>query len=107
VSGLTLTDADDGRRLSVRVGDVVTLQLPESAAAGYRWTASGVDSAVVEVRRVGYEQAQGGVGSSGRAIWTLTAKSRGTVRVALEHTRPWESPAAATRSFTVTLAVDS
>ena len=100
-----MTDADDGRRLSVRVGEVVTLQLSESAGAGYRWDASPVDADVVDVRRERYEKAREGLGSAGRAIWTLTAKSPGTVRVQLVHARPWESPAAASRTFVVTLQV--
>ena len=102
---LTLTETADGGRFRVRAGDVVTVHLPENAAGGYTWTVAEADEARVHVVRRGYESTSAAVGSAGVAVWTMTAKSAGTSRIALKKSRPWEKSSAGTETFTITLDV--
>jgi len=105
VGELTLTETADGGRFRVRAGDVVTLHLPENAAGGYAWTVAEADEARVDVVRRRYESTSPAVGSAGVAVWTITAKSAGTARIALKKLRPWEPSSAGAGTFTITLDV--
>jgi len=105
VGELTLTDADDGRRVGVRVGDVIMLHLTENAAGGYQWRTTHDDPARVDVRRERYDTVNPATGSAGITVWKLTAKAAGTTRIELKKSRPWEDSASAAGTFTVTLDV--
>ena len=102
---LTLTDADAGRKVSVRVGDVIMLHLPENAAAGYQWRTSHDDPAHVEVRRERYDTVNASTGSAGIAVWKLTAKLPGSARIELKKSRPWENTDTGAQTFAITLDV--
>jgi predicted secreted protein len=91
VADVTLTEVDDGARSQVRVGDVVTIRLPENSAAGYRWSAAAIDESPVVVEGPRYQPAGGGVGSAGTSVWTLRATRPGQARVALKKARSWEA----------------
>ena len=103
MADLTLTRDDDGGRFSVRVGDVITLHLPENAAAGYRWSVVSIDETRVAVESQRYRSTSDAVGSAGVSVWTLRAKQPGAARVELKKARPWE--AEATERFTADLIV--
>ena len=90
----------------MRAGDVATLRLSENAAGGYRWTVVEGDDAHVAVARRGYETTNPAVGSAGTAVFTLTAKSLGTSRIALKKSRPWEPADSASQTFSITVNVD-
>jgi inhibitor of cysteine peptidase len=105
VNELTLTERDDGRRVSVHVGDVIMLHLPENAAGGYQWSASHADAARVDVSRERFDTVNQATGSEGIAVWKLTAKLPGTVRIELKRSRPWEGSRPATETFAMTLDV--
>jgi inhibitor of cysteine peptidase len=105
MSELTLTDADDGRHVGVRVGDVIMLHLPENAAGGYQWSASHADASRVDVSRERFDTVNQATGSAGIAVWKLTAKLPGTARIELKKSRPWEDAKTASQTFVVTLDV--
>ena len=91
----TLTEVHNGTQVTVHIGDVIKIHLPENAAAGYRWTASLLDATVFAVERHSYEPTSGAVGSAGTVVWSLRARLGGRTRVELEKSRPWESVASA------------
>ncbi|HKB13947.1 MAG TPA: protease inhibitor I42 family protein [Vicinamibacterales bacterium] len=105
MSDLTLTEADAGRRVAVRVGDIISIQLPEHAGGGYQWTASHVDDGFVDVARKGYETVNPSVGSGGIAVWIVTAEHPGSARVELIESRSWEQPAQPIHRFAITLDI--
>ena len=100
---LTLTEAVNGARISVCVGDVINICLPENSAAGYRWTVSSLDHTRLAVEDLGYQSTSDAVGSAGTATWRLSVKLAGRTRVELKKSRPWE-PAAGER-FAVELDI--
>jgi predicted secreted protein len=102
---LTLTQAQDGSRLTVRAGDVITLHLPENSAAGYRWTVSSLDETRVAVESQSYQPVSAAVGSAGTAVWMLRAKRAGTTRVELKKSRTWEPADSAVERFAVELDI--
>jgi inhibitor of cysteine peptidase len=94
VAEWTLTEAQNGRHLEVRVGDTIVISLPESGG-GYQWSPASLDEAYLAVERQHYETSHGGVGSAGSEVWRLLARRAGHTRVELKKSRSWESDAIA------------
>jgi inhibitor of cysteine peptidase len=101
----TLSEADDGESLPLKVGDCVTLRLHENASTGYRWVFDGFDANAIDAREDGYAAGAGSVGSGGDVQWTLQAKSAGTAHVKLKLWRAWEGEASVRKRFAVTLMI--
>lgn len=93
--------------MTVHVGDVLEIRLPENAAAGYRWTISSLDSTHITVLGQDYEKAGGaGVGSAGTAVLKLTPKRpSAATRIELTKARSWEPAESASQRFSVDLEV--
>jgi predicted secreted protein len=90
VAELTLTPKENGGRLAARVGDLITIHLPENSAAGYRWTVVSPDQAGVALESQDYQETGTGVGGAGMAVIKLRAKRTGSARLELKKSRSWE-----------------
>ena len=100
-----LTEAQNGARIIVHAGDVVTIRLTEHSGGGYRWTPSSVDAARLEMRDQRYETTRAGVGGAGASVWTFIARQPGRTRLELKQLRPWEQPDAAAERFWIDLDI--
>jgi inhibitor of cysteine peptidase len=103
MSDLTLTEADNGRRVALRVGDALTIRLPENASTGYRWSLAAVDDTHVSVDPPRAESTSKAVGSAGTSVWTVRATQPGTTRLELQKSRSWEQ--SAIERFTTDIAI--
>ena len=89
----TLTEADNGRRVALRVGDTITIRLSENASTGYRWSVAGVDRTHVSVDGPHAERTSEAIGGAATSVWTVRATQPGTTRVELQKSRSWEQSA--------------
>jgi inhibitor of cysteine peptidase len=105
VPELILTEAQNGARLKVRVGDTVMVSLSESAGTGYRWMVVSLDQAYVRIAEQSYQSTSTAIGGSGVAVWRLTTTRPGRTRVELKKARPWESGEAKSQHFAIDLEV--
>jgi len=105
VTDVTISAAQNGRVVPVRVGDSITLRLPENAATGYRWTFASLDESKVTLEADGHEGSATGVGSGGEATWTLRARTAGPTRIALKRWRHWEGDRSIIDRFDVALEI--
>lgn len=101
----TLTEADRGKTIEVRVGDTITLCLHENAATGYRWTLDGPESRLVDVRADEHTPQPAAAGSGGEASWTLRAAAHGSAQIRLKLWRPWEGERSVQKRFGVTVRI--
>ena len=100
-----LNGAQNGARIVVQTGDVVTIRLTEHSGGGYRWTPSSVDAARLELQQHDYETTRAGVGSAGASVWKFVARTPGHTRLELKQLRPWEQPDAAAERFWIDLDI--
>ena len=100
-----LNGAQNGARIVVQAGDVVTIRLTERSGGGYRWTLSSVDAARLELQHHDYETTRAGVGSAGASVWKFVAGTPGRTRLELKQLRPWEQPDAAAERFWIDLDI--
>jgi inhibitor of cysteine peptidase len=105
MSAHVVTDADDGSRIEVRVGDVLQVRLPDNPTTGYRWVLVPPDEELLVVQDASYVSCDDRVGSGGTAAWSLLATGPGTAQVRASRMRPWEGEASVIRRFDLVVEV--
>lgn len=85
---IELTDEDSGTTRSVRVGERMTVRLPENPTTGYRWEADCDDTRLrlVEDRYDGPETPRG---AGGERSLTLEVLAAGPTTLRLANRRSW------------------
>ena len=100
---LTLTDQDNGRRVPVRVGDVLKLRLPENASAGYRWAPDTYDSGLLKLATAGANYPAAAPGSGGEAFFQFEVVGAGSGMLTLKYWRDWEGAKSIIQRFALTI----
>jgi inhibitor of cysteine peptidase len=105
-----LTDADNGKTITVKVGDVVAISLIGNPTTGYSWRTAKLDGKAIE--QVGEPKyttnphRQGMVGVGGTFLFKFNATKSGKTEVKLEYVRPWERGKKPIKTFTTTVEVE-
>jgi inhibitor of cysteine peptidase len=92
-----LNDADNGKAVTVKVGDTVQVILAGNPTTGYSWLTSLGDKDAVVLQQQGeavYAQEstdQSLVGGGGTFTFTFKAAAPGQVVLKFDYARPWES----------------
>ena len=102
---VTLTEAQNDERVSVRVGDTIVIALSENASGGYKWSASAIDPHHVKVEDQRHVLRSDAIGSAGTSEWRLRAVRPGSARVELVKSRPWEPRDKVADRFAVDLVI--
>ncbi|MBN1453561.1 MAG: protease inhibitor I42 family protein [Anaerolineales bacterium] len=94
-NGVNLTEADNGRQITVRPGDIVTLKLASNPTTGYSWQVMEIDNTIlVQDGDPEYKQSPGSeglVGTGGAETFRFKAVGAGETTLSLGYMRPWES----------------
>ncbi len=106
LSGITLTEDDSGREVSLRVGEKLKIILKSNPSTGYQWDVAPFNESVIKLSEgpLVYEKKKI-PGGEGETVFVFEAVSPGTTTIKLMYRRPWEkfSPAS---TFEVTVKVD-
>jgi len=102
-----ITQADNGRRISVLPDQRVEITLPGNPSTGYQWvlTDKPADLELAEAREPQFKPDTKKVGAPGMITLTyrITRSGSGTLRLA--YRRPWEKGTRPVKTFAVTLVV--
>jgi len=101
---LYVGEQENGGIVIARVGDQITIALPEIPTSGYRWQTS-VHGDAVAVAATEYVRASDAVGGGGdrQLIFIATREGASTVHAHLQ--RPWEQTPL--RDYAVTIRVEA
>jgi inhibitor of cysteine peptidase len=105
-SRTTITAADAGRPVALRIGQELALNLDSNPSTGYRWfLASTENSVLTSLGKPSYRQGRPVPGAGGIESWTFRAAQAGAQTLKFEYRRPWEkeTPPAKTVFFHVTV----
>ena len=106
---LTVTDADNGKAVTLTAGQTLIVRLASNPTTGYEWQLQSADAAVIKpVGEAGFTPAPaptGMVGTGGIAEWRFEAVGEGTTTLTLSYQRPWEQNATPEQTFTLTVTV--
>jgi inhibitor of cysteine peptidase len=100
-----LTSADNGRTVDLRVGEKVTLRLPENPSTGYRWAVDAAEMSLVEIEEGEHVATSKMIGGGGDAQWLIKAKAPGAAQMKLKRWRPWEGERSVVERYEVTLQI--
>ena len=93
--GTSLTDADNGKQITVKSGNLVTLTLVSNPTTGYSWQVMEIDSVIlIQDGEPEYKQSPGSeglVGAGGTETFRFKAVGSGETVLSLGYMRPWES----------------
>jgi len=104
---VSLTTAEKGSQVDVKVGDQIAITLDGNPSTGYTWEANDLDTTMFE--QVGdpvFSSSNPGlVGSGGSLTITFKALKVGTTTLTLVYHRPWETGVDPIDTFAVTVTV--
>lgn len=104
---ILLTDADNKKAVSVKVGQSVAVALSANPTSGYKWQVKATDKTFGYPAADTFKASSGAVGAPG--VQTLTWKTSGSLpmagkhSVSLEYKRPGEASALKTFQFSVAI----
>ena len=102
---MTYTEQDDGKAISLAVGEQFEVRLAENTTTGHQWQLVDVDRALLDVtrdERIPPDSALPGAGGS--HVWAFLARAPGHCSLSLAYRRSWEGAAPAqTFSLDVTI----
>ncbi len=106
MSDNTLTNTDNGKTLTLKPGQTLTLRLAENPTTGYRWSIPALNSHVLQLIEDRFDPSGStAIGSGGQRILTFQAQQPGQISLSLKNKREWEDEAAAGESFTIMVQV--
>ncbi len=84
-----LTEADDGRCISLAPDEELQLSLPENPTSGYGWDLETAPGPVLEPLGDAFREGASAVGSGGRVEFGFRGRHPGAVTLCLRQWRPW------------------
>ncbi|MFO1372765.1 MAG: protease inhibitor I42 family protein [Candidatus Competibacteraceae bacterium] len=103
---LVLTRTDNNRTAEVRVGERITVRLPENPTTGFTWAIDETNSRLLALDGTDYaESSEVHIGAKGQRTFTFTARHAGEVVLKLKHWRFWEGELSVTERVAFTLQI--
>ena len=110
--GLTVPvgEADNGKKLSLKLDQVLVITLPGNITTGYSWNVEQIGGqSLRQLGEITYEpkpSPPGMVGVGGNFVCHLQAVQPGKATVKLVYKRPWEKQTPPEKTFTLEVAVE-
>ena len=98
---------DSGKKIDVKVGDVIQIELESLGSAGYEWFTESVDTRYVELmshstKATGKDNK---IGAPVLSVWCFRALSKGITEIRMSHYRVWEGKEQASDNFHIQLNI--
>ena len=103
-----ITEADNGKTVSIATGQSFSIQLASNPTTGYKWRIKSVDRSLGYPKET-YKAGGSAVGSGGTQKFTWSTKSPldldGKHVIELEYQRPWAETSPPAKTFKVTVDI--
>lgn len=98
---------DNGRRINIKCGDLIRIELASMGGAGYSWYVDDLNTRYLELVSEETKAVSGEkVGAPVAAEWLFKGKKRGSTRIEMDHYRIWEGKERATEHFSIELTIE-
>lgn len=105
---LVLTDSDNGKTVSVQVGNLVTVRISENPTTGYRWAIDQQDNHLLELQTSDYKATtEGLMGGGGERSFTFRAAQQGNTEIRLKLWREWVGNNSIVNRYAATLQIQT
>lgn len=105
-----VTKAHSGKEITVKLGDVIRIELPEQGGTGFLWQFEGLDKQFFDLIKVETDKMNKEEGLTGEPLvkrWHLKTKKVGTTVVRLYYFRPWEHKGKAADTFVLPVRIQN
>jgi len=87
---VNLSQTDNGKTITLKLGEDVVLQLEENPTTGFRWEFEQRNDEILQLIGTDYVPHGTGLGRGGERIFRFKASKRGNAHVVLKLWRPWQ-----------------
>ncbi len=101
----SLTGSDNGKTITVHVGDEIDIALDSNPTTGFDWAIDKSNGSLLAFKQMDYQASSNAVGSGGTDTFKFVAKSVGTVNLQLKYWRSFEGDRSITRRYAVTIQI--
>jgi predicted secreted protein len=104
---IILQKKDSGRKVDVKSGDVIQIELSGSGGTGYWWYVTTIDKTHAEVlSEETSTDKEKKVGGPVTGNWHIRVRGHGTTKIVMKYYRIWEGPEKAADQFSVDLNIE-
>jgi inhibitor of cysteine peptidase len=101
-----VTEADNGREVTLSRGDTLEVSLPATSGTGYTWQAAPIADALVKpVGDMKFKIDNEMPGAPGHQIFRFSVEASGTGSIEMHYLRPWEKDTPPAKVFKILLIV--
>jgi predicted secreted protein len=105
-TSVTIRKWDNRKEITVKSGDIFSIELEEVGAAGYSWFVDSLNTEYIEiVSRKTKLISEGKLGGPVLAVWMFRAKKKGSAEINLDYYRAWEGKETAKEHFSIKLLI--
>ena len=104
---ITVTKAQEGREIALKVGNILQIELPGRGGTGYSWLAEATGAPYLKLLDQATRQLKEGLpGGPVVQIWRFEAEKPGVTEISLAYYRPWEGVKTAKDHFRIKLCIE-
>jgi predicted secreted protein len=104
---ITVTKAQEGREIALKVGNILQIELPGSGGTGYSWLAEATSAPYLKLMDQSTRQLKEGLpGGPVIQIWRFKAEKPGATEIKMAYYRPWEGVGQAKDHFRIKLRIE-
>jgi inhibitor of cysteine peptidase len=104
---VTVTQAQHGRDLTLKVGSILEIELPGIGGTGYTWLEQAAGAPYLKLLdQTTRPDKEGRMGGPVIQVWRFKAEKPGTTEIKMAYYRPWEGVATATDHFLIKLHIE-
>jgi predicted secreted protein len=104
---VTVTKAQEGQEISLKVGNILQIELPGSGGTGYSWLAKNTFAPHLKLLDQTIRQLNAGLpGGSVTYIWRFKAATPGATGISMDYFRPWEGVGTAKDHFRIKVRIE-
>jgi len=103
----TVTDADNGKTVTIKMGDVLEVRLNSNPTTGYEWYLQKQSTTLLKLTGQSQTQStQPGVGRPIVQIFDFAPTGKGTGALMLHYVRSWEAPDPKEQQFNLHVTIE-
>ena len=104
---LTVTKAQHGREIALKVGSILEIELPGQAGTGYSWLEQATGAPYLKlIDQTTRPDKQGRLGGPVIQVWRFKAEKPGTTEIKMAYYRSWEGVGTAKDHFLIKLHIE-
>jgi len=104
---ITVTQAQGGREIALKVGNILQIELPGTGGTGYSWLAETTGAPYLRLMDQSTRQLkEGRLGGPVMQIWRFKAEKPGATEISMAYYRPWEGVGQAKDHFRLKLRIE-